>query len=163
MPRVSNSRWRVKTLMPVLKATWKQFDLNAVPPIWVKPSSHTKQRKMHRVPLSENAAAVLLELQKTAKSTYVFPGSNGTPHRVDLKKPWAAISKAAGLTDVRLHDLRHTYASVLVSAGMSLPIIGRLLGHTQVQTTLRYAHLQDAALKAATDTAGKLLTKGGTK
>ena len=64
-----------------------------------------------------------------------------------------------GIMDVRLHDLRHTYASVLVGNGISLPIVGALLGHTQVQTTMRYAHLADDPLRAATEIAGQVVNK----
>ncbi|MBB6254115.1 tyrosine-type recombinase/integrase [Nitrospirillum iridis] len=70
-------------------------------------------------------------------------------------RPGEAIP--AGLTDVRVHDLRHTYASILVSAGLSLPIIGALLGHTQAQTTARYAHLMDDPLRAATERVGAVV------
>ena len=78
---------------------------------------------------------------------------------------FAEVAKAApatlppGLTDVRVHDLRHTYASILVSAGMSLPMIGALLGHTQSQTTARYAHLMDDPLRKATEAAASVITK----
>ncbi|GEO80956.1 tyrosine-type recombinase/integrase [Pararhodospirillum oryzae] len=67
------------------------------------------------------------------------------------------ITLSAGLTNVRVHDLRHTFASVLASAGLSLPVIGALLGHTQTATTARYAHLIDDALRAATERAGSLI------
>ena len=69
----------------------------------------------------------------------------------DLKNAWEKIRAEAGLEDVRLHDLRHSYASILASAGLSLPIIGQLLGHTQPATTARYAHLFDEPLREATE------------
>ncbi|WP_425499239.1 tyrosine-type recombinase/integrase [Hoeflea poritis] len=69
----------------------------------------------------------------------------------DLKKPWAVIRRHAGLEDVRLHDLRHSFASVGASAGMGLPIVGTLLGHKQAATTKRYAHLDASPLRAASD------------
>ena len=70
----------------------------------------------------------------------------------DLQKPWRRIRKRAELEDVRIHDLRHTFASFMVSAGHSLPIIGKLLGHSQPQTTARYAHLADATMHEVADT-----------
>lgn len=73
----------------------------------------------------------------------------------------AGVELPPGLTDVRLHDLRHTYASILASAGLSLPIIGALLGHTQAQTTARYAHLMDDPLRAATERVGAVVTAAG--
>ena len=77
--------------------------------------------------------------------------------RSDLKKPWKAVSKRAGLTGVRIHDLRHTHASVGAGAGLGLPIIGKLLGHTQSATTQRYAHLDNDPLKKASEHIGSRL------
>jgi site-specific recombinase XerD len=79
---------------------------------------------------------------------FLFPGRMGE-HLTDLKFPWAAICKDAQIEGVRIHDLRHTFASHLVSSGVSLPTIGKLLGHTQAQTTARYAHLADNPLREA--------------
>jgi integrase len=70
---------------------------------------------------------------------------------VNLQKPWRRIRTAAGLDDVRLHDLRHSFASAAVAGGMSLPMIGALLGHSQPQTTARYAHLSADPLRAASE------------
>jgi integrase len=80
---------------------------------------------------------------------------------VEIKGSWAAICKLAQLSGVRVHDLRHTYASVLASAGLSLPVIGALLGHTQPGTTARYAHLFDDPLRAATERVGAIVTGNG--
>jgi integrase len=82
-------------------------------------------------------------------------------HMVEIKGSWAAICKLAQLSGVRVHDLRHTYASVLASAGLSLPVIGALLGHTQPGTTARYAHLFDDPLRAATERVGAIVTGNG--
>jgi integrase len=140
----------------VLGATWSMFDLDRG--IWIKPSAHTKQRREHRVPISAAAIDLLRRLLATATtSPYLFPGRTGG-HLTDIKKTWHTVRSTAGLPDVRLHDLRHTYASLLASAGQSLPIIGALLGHTQPQTTARYAHLLDDPLRAATNQVGAFLT-----
>lgn len=142
----------------VLAATWAQFDLERG--VWTKPSAHTKQRKEHRVPLSAPALALLRRLREEATdSPFVFPGRNGNA-LTDVKRTWAAVCEAAELVDVRLHDLRHTYASILASEGLSLPIIGALLGHTQAQTTARYAHLLDDPLRAATERVGAAVLNG---
>jgi integrase len=77
---------------------------------------------------------------------------------VEIKSSWAALCKAARIEGIRLHDLRHTYASVLASAGLSLPVIGALLGHTQPGTTARYAHLSDDPLRAATERVAAIVT-----
>ena len=75
----------------------------------------------------------------------------------EIKRFWDDVRAKADICDVRLHDLRHTFASLLVSGGMSLPMIGKLLGHTQVQTTQRYAHLYDDPLRAGLDRIGEML------
>ncbi|MDO5658178.1 MAG: tyrosine-type recombinase/integrase [Paracoccus sp. (in: a-proteobacteria)] len=80
---------------------------------------------------------------------YVIIGKVREQHLTDLQRPWRRIRKAAGLEDVRIHDLRHSFASGGLLVGESLPVIGKLLGHTQVQTTARYAHLAADPLKAA--------------
>ena len=136
----------------VLGATWAQFDLDNG--VWVKPSSHTKQKREHRVPLSPAAIQLLHGMKR--KGDYLFPGRTRGTHLLDIKKSWAQICKQAKLDNVRLHDLRHTYASTLASSGASLLIIGQLLGHTQANTTLRYSHLFDDTLREATGKVGAM-------
>jgi integrase len=143
----------------VLTMTWSQLDAEGR--VWTKPSAHTKQKKVHRVPLSAPARLLLSELRAGAAEveTYVFPSpTRPGAHRENVKRAWREVCQTAGLEGVRLHDLRHCYASILVSAGNSLPTIGALLGHTQPQTTARYAHLADDPLLAATETAGAIIT-----
>src|SRR5262249_39617888 len=85
-------------------------------------------------------------------------------HREDIKKNWAELCKAAKISGARIHDVRHTFASVLASSGLTLPIIGALLGHTQPTTTQRYAHLFDDVLRKATERAAKEIAgKANTK
>lgn len=139
----------------VLNATWDQFDLEEG--IWLKPATHTKQKKPHRVPLSVPAVVVLQDMEKGSASGYVFPGRDPQRPLTDLKRTWKAVCHAAGIEDCRLHDLRHSFASVLVSQGASLPLIGAMLGHTQPQTTARYAHLYDEPMRDAAERVGKLL------
>lgn len=141
----------------VLTARWDQFNLTDG--VWTKPGATTKQKTDHRVPLSAPARRLLAELFATRRDgqEYVFPGRNGG-HRIEIKNDWAAICKAAGITGARMHDLRHTYASMLASANISLPTIGALLGHTQPQTTARYSHLFDDPLRAATERVGALVS-----
>ena len=147
----------------VLNATWDQFDLAVA--VWVKPSAHTKQRKEHRVPLSAPARQLLSEIQAQGSlSPYVFPGKRPDTPQQDLKSFWTRVCKQAQLEDCRIHDLRHTYASILASAGLSLPVIGALLGHTQPNTTARYSHLYDDPLREATERVGALVESiGSTK
>jgi integrase len=118
------------------------------------PDSKTGAKTLHLPP---PALAVLAELPHIAGNPYVIVGGVADAALVNLEKPWRAIRKKAGLEDVRLHDLRHSFASVAASCGMGLPIIGRMLGHTQAQTTQRYAHLASDPVKAAAATiAGKI-------
>lgn len=102
------------------------------------------------MPLAQAAVDLLRTLQAEKTGPWVFPGRDGKP-LTDVKRTWAGLCEAAELDGVRLHDLRHTYASILASEGMSLPVIGALLGHTQAQTTARYSHLFDDPLRAATE------------
>jgi integrase len=148
----------------VLSASWEQFDMERGR--WTKPSHHTKQRKEEHVPLNHAALNVLTEMKKTSKSILLFPGRFGISQRVTLRRPWIQVCRAAGLVTeyhiqgkrkilvrhrptVRIHDLRHTFASHLVSSGTSLHIVGKLLGHTEAETTQRYAHVADEAQRKA--------------
>jgi integrase len=141
-----------------LQARWDDIDL--VTGTWTKPAATTKRPTEHRVPLSEATRRLLLDLRERvpAESVWVFPAAGGDGHRRDVKDSWAAVCRAADINGARLHDLRHTYASVLASAGLSLPIIGSLLGHTSPSTTARYAHLLDDPLRRATEQASAVIT-----
>eukprot|EP00439_Symbiodinium_sp_Y106_P089859 s1_g2395.t1 len=145
----------------VLSARWGDFDLSEG--IWTKPSSHTKQKKIHRVPLSGAATDLLREMKKNSESEFLFPGTDIRKPLTDIKKTWESLRRKAEIEDVRLHDLRHTYASLLASSGVSLPIIGALLGHTQAQTTARYAHLLDDPLRKATEVAASVVAHSSTR
>jgi integrase len=137
-----------------LNATWDQFDLDKG--VWTKPSHMTKQKKKEHLPLSEKAIDLLQTLKKLNKdrSAYLFPGRvPGEPIK-EVKTFWSAVLKKAELKNVRVHDLRHTHASHLVSSGLSLSIVGKLLGHTQASTTQRYAHLADEPLRQAAELFG---------
>ena len=138
----------------LLAAKFSDFDLEAG--VWVKPGATTKQKTEHRVPLSEAACRLLSEM-RDADSEWLFPARGGG-HRSHINAAWIALRKAAGLSNVHLHDLRHTYASVLASSGLSLPVIGALLGHTTANTTLRYSHLIDDVLRVATERAAAVIT-----
>jgi integrase len=113
------------------------------------PDSKTGAKTLH---LPSPALAVLVELPRVQDNPFVIVGHIRGARLVNLEKPWRAIRKAAGLPDVRLHDLRHAFASVAASSGMGLPIIGKMLGHTQAATTHRYAHLASDPVKAAAAT-----------
>src|ERR1700730_7381837 len=172
----------------LLAARWDQFDLKEG--VWTKLSSHTKQKREHRVPLSGPPRQLLAEMREAADrqaaganrapSRFLFPArraprqlakinvrgvaresQESDGHMVEIKGPWRAICAQAGLSSIRVHDLRHSYASILASAGLSLPVIGALLGHTQPGTTARYAHLFDDPLRAATERVGAIVAGHG--
>ena len=104
--------------------------------------------------------AMLAQRRNPAGSCHPAPGgAQGGGPQTDLKHFWETVRDKAGIPDVRVHDLRHTYASVLASSGLSLPIIGQLLGHTNPLTTSRYAHLFDDPLRAATERAGAVISR----
>ena len=149
----------------MLGAKWSEFDLAAG--TWVKPGSRTKQRTLHRVPLSVPAISLLSQMKAAAgnDATYVFPStSRPGPDGLRTEQPmqtlktmWSGVRRKAGLDDVHLHDLRHSFASLLASGGASLPLIGALLGHSNPITTNRYAHLADNPLRAATERVGAIV------
>ena len=108
--------------------------------------SKTGARVVH---LGPPALDLLKNLKRQPKNPWVVCGKIPGTNRKEIQKFWQRIRKRAGIEDVRIHDLRHSFASNAVAQGMSLPMIGKLLGHTQVQTTARYAHLAADPVKAA--------------
>jgi integrase len=144
---------------------WQDLDLSAG--TWRKPASKVKQDKVHLVPLSGPARQLIAELRAKSPTVgdfksanfadFVFPARTAAGHIVDLKQ-WPRVRSAAGLVDFKLHDLRHSHASILASAGLSLPITGALLSHSQPSTTARYAHLLLDPLRQASETAGAVIS-----
>jgi integrase len=146
----------------VLGARWADIDLSAG--IWSKPASSTKQKEHHEAPLSAPARALLARIREEQADkrrllpTYVFPSAaSETGHLVEIKKSWRALCKAAHITGLRIHDLRHSYASALISGGASLPLVGAMLGHASPATTARYAHMFSDPQRAAAERIGSLI------
>jgi integrase len=145
----------------VLGMAWDHVDLDAG--VWSKPPAATKQRRSHRVPLSPEAVELLRgrhaerdgRVVSLRRDDRVFRGEGRMEFK--LEHHWRVIRAAAGIEDVRLHDLRHSYASLLVNQGYSLPMIGALLGHSEAATTNRYVHLYDKELREATASVGKIV------
>ena len=139
-------------LSEILTLRWSYVDLtrNAL----LLPDSKTGQKT---IPLNAPAIEVLKSLPRMANNPFVIVGHIHGTHIVNLQKPWRRIRALAGLDEVRIHDLRHTFASVAVASGGSLPIIGRALGHSQTSTTQRYAHLTDDPVRQLTRTTGERL------
>jgi integrase len=105
--------------------------------------------------LPPGALAVLDQLPRMDGNPYVLPGDRIEAHFASITRPWQCIRRAAGLPQLRLHDLRHAFASIGVAGGDSLLIIGKLLGHRQAATTQRYAHLAPDPVRAVADRIGE--------
>lgn len=131
-------------LREILNLKWEYVDLERG--VLFLPDSKSGRKT---VILNAPAMMVLNGLDRI--SPFVVPGDKPEGPRADLKRPWRAITMRAGLTGLRLHDLRHTYASFGAGGGLGLPIIGRLLGHSQISTTARYAHLDNDPLRRASE------------
>jgi integrase len=119
------------------------------------PDSKTGAR---RIPLPPAARSVLDALPRVENNPFVIVGNVPGQAITDLQHPWRRIRAEAELPDVRIHDLRHTYASNAVANGMPLQMVGKLLGHTQLQTTMRYAHLADDPVLAAAEKNSSMLS-----
>lgn len=112
------------------------------------------------VQLGQAAIDVLSGTPHVEFNPWVWPGRGEAGRLTDLQPFWQRVRARAGLNGVRIHDLRHTFASVAAGVGMSLPMIGKLLGHTQVQTTARYAHLAGGTVKAAANDVSSVIGNG---
>lgn len=131
----------------VLDAKWEDFDMERTS--WRIPN--TKAGKARIVPLSDTATSLLTKLKKKKSSPYAFANPITLKPYKSIYYSWHTARKEAGLDDVRIHDLRHSFASFLVNAGRSLYEVQTLLGHTQIKTTQRYAHLSTTSLRAASN------------
>jgi integrase len=136
-------------LREILDAKWEHVDFERG--ILFLPDSKTGRKPLY---LNAPALEVLSGLPRIEGNPHIIAGLRDGAPRADLKKPWAAVTKAAGLDGLRIHDLRHSFASVGAGASLGLPIIGKLLGHTQAATTHRYAHLDADPMRRAAETIG---------
>tara|TARA_R110002072_G_scaffold70478_11_gene170115 strand:+ start:188 stop:1363 length:1176 start_codon:yes stop_codon:yes gene_type:complete len=139
----------------VMKMRWSDLDLASPTPTWTLAAGEQKgERAVTRDfvrPLDPMVAAMLNEWKRNlqvASLQWVFPSDRKQgSHRTCFKYAWHRIRSSVGIEDVRIHDLRHSYASIAVNAGASLEAIGATLGHKDIRTTLRYAHLKDQTLR----------------
>jgi integrase len=139
-----------------LKWDWVDFD-NACIHL---PDSKTGAKTIY---LNAPALEVLASLPRMEDNPHIICGEKEGAHLVNLQKAWKRIRGAANLEDVRIHDLRHSFASVAVAGGMSLPLIGALLGHSQPATTARYAHLSSDPLRTASEVVGRRIAATSSK
>jgi integrase len=139
---------------------WPQIDFSLA--LWTIPAEWAKEGDTITIPLLPPALRILEQRRKSATSEWVFPGSGSTGHLVEPKKCWYRILKAAGLSDLRLHDLRRTMGSWQAITGASLPIIGKSLGHAPGSTaTSVYARLIDAPVRESMQKATNALLLAG--
>jgi len=156
--------WRHRAFFPLsvltgarkgewLAARWEHIKLTER--LWFKPTTKTVPQL---VPLSRAVIAILESLPSREKSIWVFPGSGKTGHMHDVYFAWNRIRTRAGVKDVRVHDLRHSFASVLISQGQPLAVIAKLLNHSTTATTERYAHLQMEPQRLAIERAAEVIS-----
>ena len=136
----------------ILSAKWEWIKDNTL----MLPDSKTGFKI---IPLSEDAQDALKKIPKQLDNPYIICGGKPKTHLVEISRSWRRIAKEAELKDFRLHDLRHNFASAAVNQGMSLALIGGMLGHKSVQTTNRYAHLYSSSLKAVANKTSTSLSK----
>lgn len=141
----------------VLKADWSQFDLQSG--IWTKPAGHVKTNRTHILSLEPETIALLEQMYAVRRSDFLFPGGVEGKARYDLKGPWKTIRDAAGLQQYRIHDLRRTLASFMISTNSDIATVGRALGHTQAQTTQRYASMFPSVQREGTARAVRAMLK----
>jgi integrase len=134
-----------------LKWEWVDFERSMI----FLPDSKSGKKPIY---LAAPALEILSKLPQFENSAYVVNSEVGGRPLADLKRPWAAVLQEAKIENLRLHDLRHTFASVGAMGGLSLPIIGKLLGHMRSETTARYSHLADDPVRAANELIGNRLS-----
>src|SRR5262249_34071323 len=134
-------------LREILHLKWEHVDFERG--LLFLPESKTGKKT---VVLNAPALAALSTLPRLG--AFVVAGDDPERPRTDLKRPWALVTREAGLEGLRIHDLRHSFASFGAGGGLGLPIIGKLLGHTQSATTMRYAHLDNDPLRRASEAIG---------
>jgi integrase len=133
----------------ILELTWSAVDFTRAELVLADSKTGPK-----RIPLPAPALKLLEDAPRVEGNPYVCVGEREGGRFYGLQRPWDRIRTRAGLPDVRLHDLRHTHAATAVSAGLALPLVGKLLGHAHAATTQRYAHLRDEPVRAAAELVG---------
>ena len=146
-------------LNEALRAKWNQVDRQNR--VWRIPASNSKSKRVRSVPLNDSALEVLAELDTEGTFEYLFVNHRTGKPYVNITKVWSKLRKKAGLEHVRIHDLRHQYASFLVNGGRSLYEVQAILGHSDPSVTQRYAHLSSASLQAAANSASVAIKGAG--
>jgi integrase len=131
----------------LLDAKWEHINLDRK--VWFIPTSKTG--KSRHVPLSQQALEVIAQLPRFEGCEWLVPNAATLKPYVDIKHPWDTAREAAGLEGLRIHDLRHSAASFMINAGIDLFAVGRILGHADHQSTMRYSHLANETLMQAVE------------
>lgn len=139
-------------LREILTLEWQFVDLERG--LLFLPDSKTGEKV---ITLNSQAVALLQDLPRLANNPHVLPGQRHGQHLINIRLPWLEICKRAKVRNVRIHDLRHSFASVAGASGGSLPLIGKLLGHSQAQTTSRYVHVAGSPVTALAESTGQTI------
>jgi hypothetical protein len=136
--------------------TWSDLDLDPKRPMWYRRAVNLKGKRDHSLPINNAARCILIAIREKQTRQgplpkFVFPGSGGLGHQREVGKTWKALCGAAGLDNLHLHDLRHNFASILVSKGASLPQIGAMLAHASPATTQHHRHQHQPAAALSRD------------
>jgi len=141
-------------LNEALGARWEHFDLEHRN--WTIPSAHSKSRKIRSIPLNDQAISILENLGTRGKYDHPFIGRRGK-RLTTINRVWDRLRRDAGLSHLRLHDLRHNYASFLINSGHTLYEVQMALGHSDPSVTQRYAHLSTKSLQDAANSASDVI------
>ncbi len=144
-------------LNEALTATWKNISVEGG--VWKVDASLSKSKKSRSIPLNDSALWVLEQLTSKGKSDYLFPSPKGGKPYTTISRAFWRILRVANVPRIRLHDLRHGFASLLVSGGRSLYEVQQILGHSDPKVTMRYAHLSAKALQDAANAASVIVRK----
>lgn len=140
-------------LNEALSAKWEHVDVEKR--IWRVPATNSKSKRMRAIPLNDAAMAEINALNTKGEYEHLFINKRTKLPYVNIAKVWEDLRKKAGLPKLRLHDLRHQFASFLVNDGQSLYTVQQILGHSDPSVTQRYAHLSVTALQNAANSASK--------
>jgi integrase len=132
------------------QAKWEDIDVDSC--VWRIPASNSKSKRVKSIPLNQAAIAIIETMTASKKHAYVFANPKTAKPYVNINKPWRRIREAANLPHLRIHDLRHQFASHLVNSGRTLYEVQQILGHSDPSVTQRYAHLSARSLREAAET-----------
>ena len=145
-------------LNEALSAKWENVDI--AKRVWIIPASNSKSKRVRSVPLNDSAINIISQL-KTESYSHLFINQQSQKPYTTIHKVWGRLREKAGLKHLRIHDLRHQYASFLVNDGRTLYEVQQILGHSDPSVTQRYAHLSTKALQDAANSASLAIQLAG--